>query len=84
MVELAVVAEELGRAAAVGPWDTTAVVAGVVAAVGAAGLAKSLLPGLADGSLTASLAVPDGGTRRIAGRPRRAHRRWPDPTARWS
>ena len=27
-LELAVVAEELGRAAAVGPWDTTAVVAG--------------------------------------------------------
>ena len=27
VVELAVVAEELGRAAAVGPWDTTAVVA---------------------------------------------------------
>ena len=58
MVELAVVAEELGRAAAVGPWDTTAVVAGVVAAVGGAGLAKALLPGLADGSLTAILAVP--------------------------
>ena len=45
VVELAVVAEELGRAAAVGPWDTTAVVAGVVAAVGSAGLVKSLLPG---------------------------------------
>ena len=58
VVELAVVAEELGRAAAVGPWDTTAVVAGVVAAGGPAGLVKSLLPGLADGSLTASLAVP--------------------------
>jgi alkylation response protein AidB-like acyl-CoA dehydrogenase len=58
VVELAVVAEELGRAAAVGPWDTTAVVAGVVAAAGSAGLAKSLLPGLADGSLTATLAVP--------------------------
>ena len=58
VVELAVVAEELGRAAAVGPWDTTAVVAGVVAAFGSAGLAKALLPGLADGSLTATLAVP--------------------------
>ncbi|HEY5108312.1 MAG TPA: acyl-CoA dehydrogenase [Acidimicrobiales bacterium] len=58
VIELAVVAEELGRAAAVGPWDTTAIVAGVIAASGGAGLAKSLLPGLADGSLTASLAVP--------------------------
>ena len=58
VVELAVVAEELGRAAAVGPWDTTSVVAGVVAASGSTGLVKSLLPGLADGSLTASLAVP--------------------------
>jgi alkylation response protein AidB-like acyl-CoA dehydrogenase len=58
LVELTVVAEELGRAAAVGPWDTTAVVAGVVAAAGAAGLAKSLLPGLAAGTLTATLSVP--------------------------
>ena len=58
VIELAVVAEELGRAAAVGPWDTTAIVAGMVAASGGAGLAKSLLPGLADGSKTATLAVP--------------------------
>ena len=58
VIELAVVAEELGRAAAVGPWDTTAIVAGVVAAGGGAELAKSLLPGLADGSMTATLAVP--------------------------
>ncbi len=58
LVELAVVAEELGRAAAVGPWDTTAIVAGVIAAAGGAGLAKSVLPGMADGSLTAGLAVP--------------------------
>jgi alkylation response protein AidB-like acyl-CoA dehydrogenase len=58
VIELAVVAEELGRAAAVGPWDTTAIVAGVVAASGGAGLAKSILPGLADGSMTATLAVP--------------------------
>jgi alkylation response protein AidB-like acyl-CoA dehydrogenase len=58
LVELAIVAEELGRAAAVGPWDTTAIVAGVVAAGAGAGLAKDVLPGLADGSLTATLAVP--------------------------
>jgi 3-oxochol-4-en-24-oyl-CoA dehydrogenase len=58
LVELAVVAEELGRAAAVGPWDSTAVVAAVIATAGTSALAKSVLPGLADGSLTASLAVP--------------------------
>ncbi len=58
MVELAVVAEELGRAAAIGPWDTTAVVAGVVATAGGAELVKTLLPGLADGTLSASLSVP--------------------------
>jgi alkylation response protein AidB-like acyl-CoA dehydrogenase len=58
LIELAVVAEELGRAAAVGPWDTSAVVAAVVTSSGGAGLAKSVLPGLADGSSTASLGMP--------------------------
>ena len=62
LVELAVVAEELGRAAAVGPWDTTAIVAAAIAAAGAGGLAKRVLPGLADGSLTAGLAVPTAAT----------------------
>jgi 3-oxochol-4-en-24-oyl-CoA dehydrogenase len=61
LVELAVVAEELGRNAAVGPWDSTAIVAGVLAVAGSAGLAKSVLPGLADGTLTAGLAVPTAG-----------------------
>jgi alkylation response protein AidB-like acyl-CoA dehydrogenase len=58
VIELAVVAEELGRAAAVGPWDTTAIVAGVVAVGGRAELAKELLPGLANGSMSATLALP--------------------------
>ncbi len=58
LVELAVVAEELGRAAAVGPWDTTAIVAGIVAAAGSGSLAKGVLPGLADGSLSATLSIP--------------------------
>jgi len=58
LVELAVVAEELGRTAAVGPWDTTAIVSGVVASLGGAGLAKAVVPGFADGSLTAGLVVP--------------------------
>jgi len=61
LVELAVVAEELGRAAAVGPWDTTTVVAGVIAAAGGPALAKRILPGLADGTLTAGLAFPTAG-----------------------
>ena len=58
LIELAVVAEELGRAAAVGPWDTTAIVAGIVAAAGSGSLAKGVLPGLADGSLRATLSIP--------------------------
>ncbi len=58
MLELAVVAEELGRAAAIGPWDTTTVVAAVIATAGGSGLAKRILPGLAGGTLTAGLTVP--------------------------
>ncbi len=58
MTELAVVAEEFGRCAAPGPWSTTAVVSAVVAEMSRSGLAKELLPGLADGTLPASLVVP--------------------------
>ncbi len=64
MMELAVVVEELGRAAAPGPWSTTAVVGAVVAGCGSPAQAKEILPGLADGSTPASLvgpvASPDG------------------------
>ena len=60
MMELAVVVEELGRAAAPGPWSTTAVVAAIIAESGDPSLAKELLPGLADGTLPASLLVPVG------------------------
>ncbi len=60
MVELAVVAEELGRAAVPGPWSTTAIVAAVVAESGSPVLTKEVLPGLADGAAPASLAVPAG------------------------
>jgi alkylation response protein AidB-like acyl-CoA dehydrogenase len=67
LLELAVVAEELGRAAAPGPWATTAVVGAVVAECGTPTQAKGILPGLADGSLPASLVVatgaPDGSAR---------------------
>jgi alkylation response protein AidB-like acyl-CoA dehydrogenase len=60
-MELAVVAEELGRAAAPGPWATTAVVGAVVARFGSPTQCKELLPGLADGTLPASVVVPTGG-----------------------
>jgi alkylation response protein AidB-like acyl-CoA dehydrogenase len=70
-VELAVVAEELGRAAAPGPWSTTAVVAAVVAGSTGPTLAKEVLPGLADGTVPASLSVPvgapDGSARALPG-----------------
>jgi alkylation response protein AidB-like acyl-CoA dehydrogenase len=61
MMELAIVVEELGRAAAPGPWATTAVVGTIVAECGSATQAKEVIPGLVDGSLPASLAVPAGG-----------------------
>ena len=71
IVELAVVAEELGRAAAPGPWSTTAVVAAVVAGSTGPMQAKEVLPGLADGTMPASLAVPvaapDGSARALPG-----------------
>jgi alkylation response protein AidB-like acyl-CoA dehydrogenase len=59
-LELAVVAEELGRAATPGPWATSAVVGAVVSEWGSPAQAKELLPGLADGSTPASLTFPTG------------------------
>src|SRR5665213_1432127 len=61
LVELAVVLEELGRAAAPGPWASTALAASVIAAVGDGGQAKSWLPRLADGSLPAAVVLPVAG-----------------------
>ncbi len=61
MMELAIVAEELGRAAAPGPWDGTAVVAAIVANAGRPTQAKEMLPGLADGTAPASVVVPGAG-----------------------
>ena len=71
LLELAVAAEVLGRAAAPGPWGSTALVAAVVAESGPAELAKELLPGLIDGSLPATLAAAHGDARR--------RRRYPCP-----
>jgi alkylation response protein AidB-like acyl-CoA dehydrogenase len=59
-IELAVVAEELGRAAAPGPWATTAVVGAILSECGSQAQAKEILPGLADGATPASLVVPTG------------------------
>ena len=50
LIELAVVAEALGGAAAPGPWASTAVVGAVVSEWGSPSQAKAILPGLADGS----------------------------------
>lgn len=60
MVELAVVMEELGWAAAPGPWGTTALVAAVVGECATPAQAKEVLPGLADGTTPASVVVPAG------------------------
>ncbi|TQM14818.1 acyl-CoA dehydrogenase family protein [Pseudonocardia kunmingensis] len=63
-VELAVVAEEMGRAVLPGPFFATAVLA--VSAILDAGddeAAKDLLPGIADGSTIATLAVTEAGGR---------------------
>ena len=60
-VELAVVQEEMGRAVLPGPFLSTAVLA--VSAILDAGddeAAKDLLPGIADGSTIATLAVTEG------------------------
>jgi len=58
-VELAVTVEELGRALAQGPVVPTLMASLVLAQAGGTP-AKELLPGLADGSLTAAVAVEDG------------------------
>ena len=58
VVELAVVAEALGAAAAPGPWGTTALVAAAVGEWAADEVAKELLPGLVDGSRPATVAIP--------------------------
>jgi alkylation response protein AidB-like acyl-CoA dehydrogenase len=60
MVELAVVVEQLARVAAPGPWGSTALVAAVVAEYGGPVGTKEVLPGLADGTVPASVVVPSG------------------------
>jgi hypothetical protein len=55
--ELVVVVEELGRAVAPGPFVPTVVASALVAAEGDAALQARLLPGLADGSTPAGIAL---------------------------
>ncbi len=63
--ELVVVVEELGRAIAPGPFVPTVIASAVVAAVGDDALKARLLPGLADGSTPAGIAL--GGEVTVAG-----------------
>ncbi|MGI9577233.1 MAG: acyl-CoA dehydrogenase, partial [Microthrixaceae bacterium] len=55
--ELVVVAEEMGRAAAPGPFVPTVIASATIAATGNDDLLASLLPGLADGSTYAAIAL---------------------------
>ncbi|MFC5187766.1 acyl-CoA dehydrogenase [Actinomadura harenae] len=57
LLELAVVLEELGRAAAPGPFLPTVLASSVVAASDDAKVRAGLLPGLADGSVTGAVAL---------------------------
>ena len=63
--ELVVVIDELGRAVAPGPFVPTVAVSAVIAAAGTEEQKKRLLPGLADGSVTA--AVGFGGEVSVSG-----------------
>jgi alkylation response protein AidB-like acyl-CoA dehydrogenase len=55
--ETLVVAEQLGRAVAPGPFVPTVITSAVIAAVAPEDLRKRLLPGLADGSLIGAVAL---------------------------
>src|SRR5262249_57250244 len=70
LLEAVIVAEELGRALAPGPFVPTIIASAVINAAGRQGLTEKYLPGLADGSLAgagaldAELSPPRGpGTR---------------------
>jgi alkylation response protein AidB-like acyl-CoA dehydrogenase len=62
LMELAVVVEELARAAAPGPVLTTMLAAAVLAGSSDPADGKELLPGLVDGSLAAAVALPGSGS----------------------
>jgi alkylation response protein AidB-like acyl-CoA dehydrogenase len=55
--EMAVVVEQMGRAACPGPFVPTVITSAVIAAAGSDELKKNLLPGLVDGSQSAGVAL---------------------------
>ena len=63
--ELVIVAEELGRAVAPGPFVPTVTASAVLASIGSPQAQASLLPGLADGSLVGAVAL--GGDVTVSG-----------------
>ncbi|HEX5189383.1 MAG TPA: acyl-CoA dehydrogenase [Streptosporangiaceae bacterium] len=63
--ELVIVAEEMGRAVAPGPFVPTVIASAVLAAAGSAQAQARLLPGLADGHLVGAVAL--GGDVRVSG-----------------
>src|SRR5512139_1039493 len=60
LVELAVALEELGRAAAPGPYVPTALASAIILASDSVAAREVFLPGLADGSRTAAVALGSG------------------------
>ncbi len=68
VLELAVVLEELGRAAAPGPFLPTALAASLIARGADPAQAKALLPALVDGSMRAAVALGPGAGPAPAGR----------------
>src|SRR6266700_2684256 len=67
LAETLVVAEQMGRHLAPGPYVPTVIASAVLAAAGPDDLRKRLLPGLADGSVTGAAAL--GGEVALAGGP---------------
>ena len=67
LAETLVVAEQMGRHLAPGPFVPTVIASAVLAAAGPDDLRKRLLPGLADGSVTGAAAL--GGEVALAGGP---------------
>ena len=63
--ELVIVVEETGRAVAPGPFVPTVIASAVIAAAADDATKKKFLPGLADGSITAGIAL--GGSAKAAG-----------------
>ncbi len=57
LAELAIVVEQLGRSLAAGPYVPSVIASAVIAAAGSTELQKGLLPGLADGSSIAGVAL---------------------------